>query len=75
MFVNKKLAIFIYGPVFVFSIGNVDLLEFCFVGFWCSKREVLWAVVEAKRLINYRDLYSSVLVMMIEVDVREMWVD
>ena len=31
MFVNKTLAIFIYGPVFVFSIGNVDLLELCFV--------------------------------------------
>ena len=39
MFVNKKLAIIIYGPVFVFSIGNVDLLEFCFVGFVVQKRK------------------------------------
>ena len=38
MFVNKKLAIFIYSS-FCFSIGNVDLLELCFVGFVVQKRK------------------------------------
>ena len=71
MFVNKKLAIFIHYSwcSFCFSIGNVDLLDVFFVGFWCSKNGSSVGSSRSKATNQLKGL-GSVLVMMIEVDVR-----